>query len=332
MNDHVALERTDRFDAIDGLRAYSTIGIVMMHVLSNCNYIMHGFIWDSLIPSFTNLVFLFMVISAFSMCCGYYEKFHNNTISLETFYNKRFLRIWPFFAMLCILDFIVAPSTASLYEVVANLTLCFGLLPNPSMSVIGVGWFLGVVFVFYMVFPFYCYLISNKKRAWFVLIISVLFNHVAATQFGATRTNFVYCMPFFVVGGIVYIYRIEIEKLIGKYRGMVFALCVGLICLYFQMGASVYIMLLLFSAVLIYSIGVNRNGILINPMTKFLSDISMEVYLGHMMVFRIMEKMNIIYLFGHSVISYIFVLCTTLLGTIVFALVAKKTIKLLFIH
>ena len=201
------------YEAIDGLRAYSAIGIVLMHVLSNGKYKLSGFMFESLIPSFTNLVFLFMIISGFGMCCGYYTKVINNEISWRVFYGKRYARIWPYFAVLCILDLIVSPSMESLYEVFANLTLCFGLLPNANISVIGVGWFLGVVFVFYLIFPFFCYLISDKCRAWFSFFVALVFNVLCNVYFNANRGNFLYCAVFFMAGGLIFIYR---QTLINK--------------------------------------------------------------------------------------------------------------------
>ena len=68
------------YGSIDGLRTIACIGIVMMHAASNSNYSLNGFLYESVIPSFTNFVFLFMAVSAFSMCCGYYEKVLNNEI------------------------------------------------------------------------------------------------------------------------------------------------------------------------------------------------------------------------------------------------------------
>ena len=56
-------------------------------------------------------------------------------------------------------------SIEALYEGFADLTLMFGFLPNAgNISVIGVGWFLGLIFVFYICFPFYCVLIQNKRE------------------------------------------------------------------------------------------------------------------------------------------------------------------------
>ena len=67
----------ERYEGIDGLKAYAIIGIALMHILSNGNFGLTGFVFQKLIPSFTNLVFLFMMVSGFGMCCGYYQKFKN---------------------------------------------------------------------------------------------------------------------------------------------------------------------------------------------------------------------------------------------------------------
>lgn len=64
----------------------------------------------------------------------------------------------------------------SVYESIADITLVFSLLPNPNISIIGVGWFIGIVFLFYMLFPFFCYTIKNRKSAWLAMIISIFYN------------------------------------------------------------------------------------------------------------------------------------------------------------
>ena len=48
--------RADRYEGIDGLKAYAIIGIALMHVLANGEYELGGFAFERLIPSFTNLV------------------------------------------------------------------------------------------------------------------------------------------------------------------------------------------------------------------------------------------------------------------------------------
>lgn len=317
-----------RYEKIDGLRAFSAIGIVLMHVLENGKYNAGGFVFDKLIPSFTNLVFLFMVISGFAMCCGYYDKIINNKITLKEFYSKRYAKIWPYFALLCILDFIISPSKEALYEVFANLTLCFGLLPDADISVIGVGWFLGVVFVFYLIFPFFCYLLSDKKRAWFSFGIALIFNLLCSIYFDAGRNNFVYSAVFFFAGGLMFLYRKQLEKISEKSGWLVWLVCLIMTVSYYVVGATVPLILILFSMVLIYTLGNNKTGILKNPVTKFISGISMEIYLCHMVIFRVIEKIGFTHLLASDILSYIVTAIGTIAGAIVFSVVIKKGLEI----
>lgn len=156
-----------RYDAIDGLRAFAAVGIVSMHVMTNGGFILPDPV-NRVVGSMGEFVYLFMAVSGFSMCCGYYDRMLSGNVSIVDFYKRRFSKTLPFFALLCLIDFVISPSLHSVFEVFANLTLCFGLLPNPTMSVVGVGWFLGLVFVFYLLFPFYCFLLAKKTRLDFI--------------------------------------------------------------------------------------------------------------------------------------------------------------------
>lgn len=319
-----------RYDAIDGLRAFSAIGIVLMHVLANGRYMMTGFVFEQLIPSFTNLVFLFMAISSFSMCCGYFDKIINNKISVGEFYSKRYAKIWPFFALLCVLDFVISPSKNALYEVFANLTLCFGLLPNADISVIGVGWFLGLVFVFYLVFPFFCYLMSDKKRAWFSFAVALVLNYLCTVRFDASRANILYSAVFFFAGGLIFLYKEKLSELAAKYRWLVLSAIAALTVVYYSVSSSVLTMLVLFSAMLIYALQSAQSlPILYNPVTKFLSGISMEIYLSHMVIFRVIEKFGMTKLFVSDLLSYLVTSIWTIVGTVVFAFIARRCLNII---
>ena len=334
-NKETPVNTANRYESIDGLRAYSAIGIVLMHVLISGNYNLNGFVFEKLIPSFTNLVFLFMVVSGFSMCCGYYDRIINNEIPVEKFYSRRYAKILPFFALLCILDFIISPSMNSVYEIFANLTLCFGLLPNADISVIGVGWFLGVVFTFYLLFPFFCYLISNKIRSWFSFAAAFIFNYICKLYFFdvnhvtdtfSYRTSIIYCAVFFLAGGLIYLYRDSIKKLSQKFKWIVLLLCIGSISIYYSFRGSTVIYIVMFSLFLIYAIG-NSGVVLSNPVVKFLSNISMEIYLCHMVIYRGLEKLNLTYIFDSDVLSYLTTSVITLCGAIVFTIVVNKIFK-----
>ena len=313
------------YPAIDGLRAYAAIGILCLHVFANAAYQI-PFAREILVP-FTHLVYLFMVISAFSMCCGYYEKMVSGSVSLEQFYGKRYGKIWPFFAMLCMIDILISPSVQSVYELLANLTLCFGFL-DAEIKVIGVGWFLGLVFVFYMVFPFFCYLISKKSRAWFAFTAALMMNYLCTVYFDVYRTNIAYSAVFFFAGGLIYLYRERLETISKAYRPFVAAACLALTVAFYALGQPVLVILALFSLMLIGAIGVDGKGILNNPVVAFFSTISLEIYLSHMVVFRILEKLHMLYPFGSGVASLISACVLTLVGTIVFSLIARKLLDL----
>lgn len=313
------------YEAIDGLRTIACIGIVMMHMRANNTYEISGFVYDRVIASFTNFVFLFMVISAFGMCCGYLDRILDNQISLETFYLKRYSKILPFFSVLVLLDIVISPGKAAVIEGFADITLLFGLFPN-HISVIGVGWFLGLIFAFYLIFPFYCVLLKNKKRAWGAFAISLALNYVCESYFEVGRTNIVYCLCYLLAGGLIYLYRDKLEQFSGKYQWISLGMVLVSVVLYYLVGGNTGTMLLVSAVFLIYALGRSRGGVLENRFTRFFSSISMEVYLSHMVVFRVIEKIGINKMIGDGWGQYVVTVVVVLAGAVVLAVVIQRAL------
>lgn len=313
----------ERYEGIDGLKAYAIIGIALMHVLSNGNYELGGFVFGKIIPSFTNLVFLFMMVSGFGMCCGYYQKIIDRKISMEEFYSKRYIKIWPQFALLCALDFVISPSKEAIFDVFANLTLCQGLLPNANISVIGVSWTLAVIFVFYMLFPFFCFLLGNKKRAWGVAVAALVFNYLCGSYFDAGRNNIVYDAIYFIAGGLIFLYRKELAEFAQKHKVIAGAILLVATVAYFVLGGSTFTMLFFCVMALVYTLGCKVGGVLVNPVAKFLGGICFEIYLCHMVIYRVLEKLHLVHLFGNGSLAYIFTAVAVICGSVVFSVCAK---------
>ncbi|UOX58887.1 acyltransferase [Clostridia bacterium UC5.1-1D4] len=327
----------ERYEGIDGIKAYAIIGIALMHVLANAKYGMGGFVFERLIPSFTNLVFLFLMVSGFGMCCGYYQKIKDKKISVGDFYTKRYCKIWPYFALLCALDFVMSPSKSALYEVFANLTLCQGLLPNMNISVIGVSWTLAVIFVFYLLFPFFCFLLENKKRAWLAFACAVIYNFACSTYFFdanhiadravvnfSARTNVLYCAVYFMAGGLIFLYRKELAEFASMHKVIVGVILLVDTVAYFALGGSTLTMLFFCVAALVYTLGCNRGGgVLVNPVAKFLGSICFEIYLCHMVIYRVLEKLHFVHLFGNGLLAYGITAVAVICGSIVFSVCAK---------
>lgn len=335
MRNNLTPPQRENYSSLDGLRAYAAIGIVMMHVLSNINVKpSENFLTHSVIPWFTDFTLLFMIISAFSMCCGYYDRVKNGAITPKKFYAKRYHRAWPFFAMMVIISFLMEPSWSTFCQSFANLTMCFNLLPNPHIEIIGVGWFLGTVFTFYMLFPFFTYLLDTKKKGWMVLLLSLLFCYIAATYFSTPdmvvkktgRVNIIYSAPFFLTGGIVYLHRHGIQQWVERHRTVMLTICAVLTVLKFMVKCEDLIILpnlLVFTAWLIYAIG-TKGIVLNNKAARYLSGISMEIYLCHMMFYRVAERLPIEKMVHQCDVAYILTVAVTLAGAICFSHIVKR--------
>lgn len=223
--------------------------------------------------------------------------------------------------MLVLLDFVIKPSKNSLFEVFANLTLCQGLLPNANISVIGVSWTLAVIFVFYMLFPFYCFLMGNKKRAWLSVVVALTFNYICSAYFNAERTNIVYSAVYFIAGGLIYLYRKELTVFSKKYKLLAVLILAVTVFAYYLFGGNTVIMLLFCVAALIYTLGCA--GGFVNRVTEFLSGICFEIYLCHMIIFRLLEKLNLLHLFSNNILSYIVATVMVIYGSVMFSVCAK---------
>ena len=249
-----------RYDSIDGLRAISCIAIIIMHIQANATYQIDGYFYNTVILSWTELVSLFIMISGFSMCAGYLERFQTGTCDLESFYKRRYTKVLPFFAMLVLIALVMEHQPETWYEGSLELTMLHGLLPNNDVSVIGVCWTLGVIFLFYLLFPAYSVLLKSKKRAWIALGIALWVEFVCERHFFGPdfvtmsftpRHNFLFSLPLFISGGLIYLYRTQLERIGTRYRWIMLGCCIVATVIWYICPASYIKSLILFSLWLI---------------------------------------------------------------------------------
>lgn len=142
-----------------------------------------------------------------------------------------------------------------------------------NISVIGVSWTLAVIFVFYLLFPFFCFLLENKKRAWLAFICAAIYSFVCSTYFFdeshiadrvavnfSARTNILYCAVYFIVGGLIFLYRKELAEFASKHKVIAGAILLIATVAYFALGGSTLTMLFFCVAALVYTLGCNRGG------------------------------------------------------------------------
>ena len=328
----------ERYENLNGLRVFSCIAIIAMHIKANSEYQIEDWFFQNVIGAWGQLVALFIMISGFGMFCGYYDDFRNGKINLVEFYSKRYMKILPFFLTLIIIDVILDRSLGHVLEGLTEATLVFGLLPNNQPDVIGVCWTLGVIFLFYMLFPFITYLCRNRKLALYTFFGSILLSMICSVYYFTDkfvissfvpRHNFLYCAPWILGGACVFLFRNEIRAFIAKYRWAWLGGCVIIDVVWHLVpseisGIDICVLknLALYLPWLMYAISIDSK-ILNNKAMKYLSGISLELYLAQMVIFRCIEKANCLYIFGNGWLSFLIVWIAVVVGLIIFIEVWK---------
>lgn len=338
-------KKLHRYECMDGLRAFGCIAILVWHVFANSEYRLPFVLSSVILPSFNDLVYLFMLISGFGIFNGYYEKMiHGGDI--VHFYKRRYCKLLPFFSCLILVDVCMQRSADSLVQGLMEATMLFGLVPKNGFTVIGVAWTLGVIFVFYLLFPYFVFLFSNKRLAWIsfvgsLFISTAMENYFLTPRFGIEgippKTTFLYCMPFFALGGILYLYRERIEQYVSSNQLFYLLVCLALTLAYYLLpeqivGVNVHIykLMILFGFWLTYAMGENSILLKTKP-ASFLSSISMEVYLSHMVAFRLVEKIGVPSMLtnylGNGICAYLLTCGITIFVVVLGATAFKKIEK-----
>ena len=159
--------------------------------------------------------------------------------------------------------------------------------------------------------------------------MSLIYNYVCISYFDVDRTNILFCACYFIAGGLIYLYRDKIGSL-----NRWISLCVIVISavLYYVAGGNTFTMLFASVALLSWTVicagGAARKSYLLeNRITKFVSSISMEIYLSHMVIFRVIERLGLNRMIGNSWLQYAVTVVFVLVGASVFAVVIQKIIE-----
>lgn len=335
------MEKSKGYENIDGLKTIAALGIVAVHVAKNIGYQFDSFFYTDIICRMESFVNLFFVISGFGMFYGYYEKIKYNQITLNEFYQRRFKKMWPFFSLLVIADMIYSwVGLQSMTEAFAEITMVFAFLPGPSFSIMGVGWTLGVIFAFYLLFPFFVFCLWNYKRAFISLGVSLVYmfgrQYYFIVEGREILCNILRWTPYFILGGVLYLFRKEIKDIVEKRK----ILSLGIVWLFLVIWATVgsfikgtigdeMITLFASATLLCYAIG-SDSRVLSNVFTRFISKYSFEVYLLHMIIFRLVSLICGNYWFDtNSVMSFVLVYFLVVLGSLSGAVMTKKGLDLL---
>lgn len=185
-----------------------------------------------------------------------------------------------------------------------------------------------------MLFPFYSTLFSSKKKAWLALVISIIWN-VAIEQYFAPekgafsgKTCILVVAPYFISAGIIYMYKDKLRsvKMISMLFFRVLVILYSIAFFLFPDCRFPFSNLLLYTFWLIYAITQDqvKRSLLNNPIMSFISRLSMEIYLSHMLFFRVIEKIHLGKILHNEIALYFVAFSLVLAAAILFSLVWKR--------
>lgn len=336
--------RTDRYENLNAVRAISSIMIVLMHVMVNGGFILPDNMLFTLIGRAGALVEMFFILSAFSMCCGYFEKMKNGTMLPKEFYLRRFGKFAPFFWMITAAYTVPMAVKAILVkesldrvaeEAFFNISLLFGFLPDNRMDVAGIGWTLGVIFAFYLLFPFFVCITEDKRKttaslALFLAVNSAMIHYYSGTD-RFLKGNILYQMCFFVLGAFLYHFRKQLRSAVNAVPCMEW-LCVisGTIISMVLMPEDIFARNVAYMAgfglVVTGCLG-KENRALSNAVTKAGAEYSFELYLSHMLVFTAVNAAVKKIMPDRNLLAYFITAAATLAGAYAFSVISKKALR-----
>ena len=336
--------KTDRYKNLNAVRAVSSVMIVLMHVMVNGGFILPDNILFTLIGRAGALVEMFFILSAFSMCCGYFEKMKNGTILPKEFYLRRFGKFAPFFWMITaaytVPMAVKAISVKESLDRVAeeaffNISLLFGFLPDNRMDVAGIGWTLGVIFAFYLLFPFFVCITEDKRRttasfALFLAVNSAMIHYYSGTD-RFLKGNILYQMCFFVLGAFLYHFRKQLRSAVNAVPCMEW-LCVisGTIVSMALMPEDIFARNVAYMAgfgLIVTGCLGKENRAFSNAVTKAGAEYSFELYLSHMLVFTAVNAAVKKIMPDRNLLAYFITAAATLAGAYAFSVMSKKALQ-----
>jgi peptidoglycan/LPS O-acetylase OafA/YrhL len=302
-----------RFDNIDVLRAIAAFGIVMVHVLKNVEFTampvnaVYNFISSFFLLKMERFVSLFFLISGFAVSCGYYNKIKNGEISIGDFYTRRFSKVLPLFVVIVLIEsvYLLVFRLMNFHDVIiesiADISLFYAFLPFSSISIVGVGWALGVIFSFYLLFPFIVFCTWTKKRSWLSLIVAIFLSYSARTYFTYdgvfSNCNITLWIHYFIAGVIIFLYKEYLSSLLEKYRFVYIPLILlGFLLSFCVLSDNVLVEniknMIAWSLVIVSSLGKNWK-LSETKVIKKCSQYSFDIYLIHMLILRTLQLIKL---------------------------------------
>lgn len=330
-----------RYRGLAGVRGIGALGIVSYHM-----YVLEGFTgtnyWlDRTVGIGGVFVQLFFMLSSFSLMCGYAEKMWKNECDLSDFYKKRFVRLIPVFYFALFLHLIlnlISGVKDNAANVIGTASFLFGFMPSHQESIVMAGWALGIEVVFYLLFPVFLVCTKNKRKTTITFAASIILYWTYVTYYGVgieqDYINIIRQLIPFVIGALLYHFSFYLDVLAEEKRRRVKWICYGLLFISFFLWETPLkgniLVWVSFSILIIGQIN-DRDKLMDNVLCRFLGSISYEIYLFHMIVYRVLYYVKLNYFLSlhitYDIIRYIIFLLVEVVVTIALSVLFKAALS-----
>lgn len=318
------MKNSNRDFSLDLLRALACIMVLGVHFVQH--FPIPGAIGAFFEKGSTGVGFFF-ILSGYLAYCSLEKEFSRNSKFsdvLITFYIKRAVHVLPLYYFVILVYFVIfsylgtIPVDNSRLYWIRYIFLINRWIPSTDEFWINLGatWSISVFVLFYLLVPFIYCVVKNSLVAAICVALSY-----GALKFSGTNPIPIMYMFFFFLGILVYLS--EKERTIAW---IISAECLLFLFCVLTNNGSALLAPVIASLYLLVTREIKlvpRKESIVNTAVTFISTVSYSIYLGHAMVFTIMDavgiKIGLVYLL-------VFIISTVVV-TILFYFIIEKRFK-----
>ena len=173
-------QNTNYFNSLKGI---AILGVTLIHSGGSG---LPG-VWGQLATSGGMCVSIFFIISGYLAFLSFEKNLSTPSpqklSSVFTWYKKKLLRLIPMYYLAIIISMITNNYSTfwlgneghvTVWNIISHVLFLHGLFPHYTNSILSVEWYLGVLFLFYLLTPLLFRLINSLEKSIIALIISIM--------------------------------------------------------------------------------------------------------------------------------------------------------------
>lgn len=325
MNDEKCMQVYVHEEWVDSLKGSAMCGVLLIHSGANS---LSGVI-GKIGTMGQHGVQLFFVISAYLTFASLARTYantnkENNFNTIKKWWKNKILKLIPvyYIALLLYLIFmgegesywLGSEGGITVFNVIAHLLLLHGLNPYYINSILGIEWYIGDLFLFYIVAPYLYKKIDNLEKSICFLIVTsigVSFIDYIANFFISQKDAYIFeayidtfwffaQLPVFAVGIFLYFFLCKWDGIKKANNRLVLSLCVLLGSIVMLVGEmygenhlfalSKYVLLAIWFCGIIVSQNIYKCPLLCNSIFAQIGTHSYPIYLFHWLFLKLYEE------------------------------------------